>query len=156
MQFTANIDYTKLSQAFAKIPIAAARELRSELNKGLRAIQVDARLHHKFKPHSGQLERSIQEDVEGSGLSGKVWLEESVAPYGKYQHDGTQEHFVKPINRKALYFVKSGQKFFSKGHMVSGIKKDEFLYKAFARQKPFFLARINGAVSRIFEAAGLK
>jgi hypothetical protein len=155
MQFTADIDYKKLSLAFQKIPLIAAKELRSELNQQLRTIQVNARLHHNFKTHSGQLERSIQEDVEGSGLSGKVWLEESVAPYGKFVHDGTKEHQVAPKSRKALYFVSGGQKWFSKGHMVQGIKKDQFLFKAFDRQKPYFLARIRDAVKRIFDAVGL-
>jgi hypothetical protein len=186
MQFTANIDYEKLSKAFEKIPLVAARELRSELNKGLRAIQIDARLHHRFKPHSNQLEKSIQEDVSPSGLEGKVWLEESVAKYGKWVHDGTPPHKIYPKNKAALAFVKGGTMFLvpkrsalfnefgnvkqywktaqekgavlvKKGYVNHpGTKEDKFLYQAFARQKPFFLARINGAVKRIFEAAGLK
>lgn len=158
MQFTASIDYEKLSKAFEKIPLVAARELRLELNKGLRAIQIDARLHHRFKPHSNQLEKSIQEDVSQSGLEGKVWLEESVASYGKYVHDGTKPHKIFPKNKKLLYFVskKEGHLIGKKGVNHPGTSPDQFLYQAFARQKPFFLARINGAVKRIFEAAGLK
>lgn len=158
MQFTAHIDYEKLSKAFEKVPLAAAQELRIELNKGLRAIQVDARLHHGFKAHSGQLERSVQEDVDGSGLSGKVWLEESVASYGKFVHDGTKPHKIFPKNKKLLYFVskKHGHLIGKSGIYHPGIKKDPFLFEAFSRQKPYFIARINAAVKRIFEAAGLK
>lgn len=161
MQFTANIDYAKLSKAFEKTPLAAARELRLELNKGLRAIQIDARLHHRFKTNTGKLERSIQEDVDGSGLSGKVWLEESVASYGKFVHDGTgtfaggSKYPIVPVNRKALFFVSNGQKNFAKAIMHPGIRKDQFLFQAFDRQKPFFMARIRGAVKRIFDSVGL-
>jgi hypothetical protein len=186
MQFTANIDYVKLSKAFEKIPLIASRELRSELNKGLRAIQIDARLHHRFKPHSGQLGKSILEDVSPSGLDGKVWLEESVAGYGKYVHDGTPPHKIFPKNKAALAFVKGGVQFIvpkrsmlynefgnvsrywktaqekgavliKKGYVNHpGTKEDKFLFQAFAREKTFFLARIRGAAKRIFEAAGLK
>jgi hypothetical protein len=186
MQFTAEIDYKKLSKAFEKIPIVAAKELRTELNKSLRAIQIDARLHHRFSQapgHTGQLVRSVQQDVEQSGLSGKVWLEESVAPYGKYVHDGTKPHVIRPKNKAALFFVKGGQKWFvpkqaygeggylrevwrdlknaganivGKGYVNHpGTKPDPFLFQAFDRQKPYFLARVRGAAKRIFDAVGL-
>lgn len=184
MKFTAEIDYEKLSKAFEKIPLVAARELRIEINKGLRAVQVDARLHHDFKPHSGKLERSVQEDVESTGLSGKVWLEESIASYGKFVHDGTKPHQIRPKNKRALFFVKGGQSWFvpkepwgeggylreywrdlknqgakivTKGYVNHpGTKPDKFLFEAFDRQKPFIMARIHGAIKRIFEAVGLK
>jgi hypothetical protein len=160
MQFTAEIDYQKLSKAFEKIPLVAAKELRTELNKSLRAIQVDARLHHRFSQapgHTGQLVRSIQEDVEQSGLSGKVWLEESVAPYGKFVHDGTKPHRILPKNKPLLYFVskKQGHLIGSKGVNHPGTKPDPFLYQAFNRQLPYFLARVRGAAKRIFDAVGL-
>lgn len=165
MKFTAEIDYEKLSKAFEKIPLVAARELRIEINKGLCAVQVDARLHHDFKPHSGKLERSVQEDVESTGLSGKVWLEEGVASYGKFVHDGTglygpkkQKYPIKPKNKKLLYFVskKEGHLIGKSGVMHPGIRPDKFLFEAFDRQKPLIMAQIHGAVKRIFEAVGLK
>lgn len=178
MQFTAEIDYKKLSKAFEKVPIAAAKELRTELNKSLRAIQIDARLHHGFEPHSGKLVRSVQQDVEQSGLSGKVWLEESIASYGKYVHDGTKPHIIRPKNKAALYFVKGGKgiavpKTYNKYWFITdktntnltvskkgyvnhpGTKPDKFLFQAFERQKPYFLARVRGAAKRIFDMVGL-
>lgn len=164
MQFTAEIDYKKLSKAFEKIPIVAAKELRTELNKSLRAIQIDARLHHRFKPHSGKLVRSILQDVEQSGLEGKVWIEESISNYGKYVHDGTglygekgAKYPIRPKNKPLLYYVSSklGHLVGSKGVMHPGTKPDQFLFQAFYRQKPYFLARVRGAAKRIFDAVGL-
>lgn len=156
MVFTANIDYKGLSEAFNKFPIVSARELRSEVKQSCTVIQVDARLHHDFKPKSGNLERSVNITVEQSGLSGKVFLDKGVASYGEYVHDGTKPHTIKPVKRKALYFVKGGQSYFSRsGVNHPGTKPDQFLYEAADRQEGFIMARLRGAVKRIIEMAGL-
>jgi hypothetical protein len=156
---TLSIDATKMFAAFDKIPLIAARELRMELKEGLRVVQRDAATNHVFKSgsgHSGNLERSIKVAVSGSGLEGSVYLDDNIASYGKYQHEGTRDHVVSPSARKALYWVQGGNKRFSAGHKVRGIKKDQFLYSAFDRQKPFLVARMKAAVKRVFETAGLK
>lgn len=179
MQFTANIDYLKLSKAFEKIPLIAGRELRLELKKDLKAVAIDARLHHDFRTKSGMLERSVQAQVDETGLSGKVFLDNGVASYGKYVHDGTKPHQIRPKNKGALHFVVGGRSvivpkqrnkywniqaannpgttFSWKGYVDHpGTKKDQFLFEAFAKQKPSIIAGINKTIDRIFKTAGLK
>jgi uncharacterized protein GlcG (DUF336 family) len=156
MKITLDVDTSKLAAAFKKAPLAVARELRIEMGKAMQVVERDARMHHRFKTKSGSLERSIQHDTSKDGLYGRVFLNTGTAKYGPYQHDGTKPHVVRPTNRKALYFLKGGQKFFSKGHTVGGIKADKFMDKAFMRQKPYIIARIRGAIARAFQIAGLK
>ena len=161
---TFKLDYNKFSEAFNKIPIQAARELRKQMQDTTKAIVTDAKMHHRFKRKGGFLEKSIQKLIHPSGLSATVFLNEGVASYGKYVHDGTgiynggKPYPIKPKNKKLLYFVskKIGHLISSKGVMHNGIKPDRFLYEAGKRQEPYFIARINGAVKRIIEAAGLK
>ena len=57
----------------------------------------------------------------------------SPAEYAVYQDQGTKAHMIKPVNRKALHW---GGKYFSKGHMVSGIKGKHFVDKSFEQLKP--------------------
>ena len=184
MVFSANIDYKGLSKAFEKMPLIAAKELRFEMKKSTKALAIDAKNNHRFKSDSNRLENSIVDKVDESGLSGIVFLDENIASYGKYQHDGAKPHVIRPKNKGALFFLKGGQKFFvpkhargeggylteywrdrknegavvvAKGYVNHpGIKPDKFLNKALKRQEPFFYARISGAVKRILIAAGLK
>jgi len=44
----------------------------------------------------------------------------------KYLNFGTKAHFIKPVRAKVLSWVQGGERFFSKGHMVSGIKAMNF------------------------------
>ena len=159
---TFKLDYNKFSEAFNKIPIQAARELRKQMQDTTKAIVTDAKMHHRFKIKGGFLEKSIQKLIHPSGLSATVFLNEGVASYGKYVHDGTgiynggKPYPIKPKNKKMLYWKNASGKHFSKGVMHNGIKPDRFLYEAGKRQEPYFIARINGAVKLIIEAAGLK
>ena len=178
MELKFKIDYAKLSLAFQKMPIESAKELRLALKKSLRDVAVDARLHHDFKTKSGQLERSVNAVVSENGLSGKVFLDEGVAPYGKYVHDGTRPHQIRPKNKSALHFVIGGRSvivpkqknsywvgqaaanpqatFSWKGYVEHpGTKKDQFLYEALARQADKITATVQRAVKSILKAAGL-
>ena len=42
-------------------------------------------------------------------------------PLGVWFEHGTKGHFVKPTKKKTLSWIEGGQRFFSKGHFVSGI-----------------------------------
>ena len=162
MEMTFKLDYSKFSEAFNKIPVVASRELRKSMQDSTQAIVTVAKTRHKFKSKRGMLERSIQKIIDPSGLSSKVFLNEGVASYGKYVHDGTgiynggKPYPIKPKNKKMLYWKNASGKHFSKGVMNNGIKPDRFLYEAAEAQKPFFIARIKGSINRIIEAAGLK
>lgn len=153
MELKASIDYKEFAEEFNKFPIEAAKEMRIELSKAARTIASDAKLHHRFKTKSGMLERAIKYIVSKSGLSAQIYIDDGIAKYGKYVHEGTDAHQIRPKTKKALYFVKNSTKFFSKkGVNHPGTKPDKFLYEAADRQQPYFLARMNGAMKRIIEA----
>lgn len=185
MEMVTAIDYKAFSKAFNAFPIEAAKELRLEMKGASKAVMQDAKLHHRFKRKSGMLDRSINYTISESGLSSEVFLDDGVASYGKWVHDGTPPHIIRAKGQKALMFVMGGVKFMVpktphkvpgwmiKAGMVGGgdsktkwsqkgfvnhpgTKPDKFLYQAAGRQKPYFIARINGAINRVIEAAGLK
>lgn len=56
----------------------------------------------------------------------------SPAEYALYQDQGTRDHMIKPVNRKALHW----DGYFSKGHMVSGIKGKHFVDRSFEQLQP--------------------
>ena len=72
----------------------------------------------------------------------KSWFIESIddteahikspAEYALYQDQGTREHMIKPVNKKALAW----DGYFSKGHMVSGIKGKHFVEQSFNQLSP--------------------
>ena len=47
-----------------------------------------------------------------------------------YVHDGTEDHFVAPVNAQALHWVEDGEDRFSKGHEVRGITPNPFILTA--------------------------
>lgn len=62
-------------------------------------------------------------------LAGYGMLIYSYAPYAAYMEYGTSAHFVSPVSAKALSWTDKGhfygagiKRYFSKGHMVSGIQ----------------------------------
>lgn len=184
MEMTVKIDYAKFAEAFNALPIMAARELKKEMVASAKTVVRDAKAHHRFDRKSGMLQRSIREEVDKSGLYAKVFLDEGIASYGKYVHEGTRPHRIVAKDKKALSFMKGGITYMvpkvphkvpgwmvksgivgnsgngktvwsQKGYVDHpGTKPDRFLYNAAVRQKPYFIERINGAVKRIIEAAG--
>ena len=70
----------------------------------------------------------------------------SPAEYAIYQDQGTRDHMIYPNKAKALHW---GDKYFSKGHMVSGIKGKHFVDKSFEQLTPlipgYFLKALEEA-----------
>jgi hypothetical protein len=178
LELNFKIDYEKLSREFERLPEESGKELRQTLKKSLRDVAIDARLHHDFKTQSGQLERSVQAVVSDTGLSGKVFLDEGVAKYGKWVHEGTRPHKIYPKNKSALHFVIGGKSVivpkqknkYWQGQVASnpnatfswkgfvnhpGTKKDQFLYEALERQSSKIIDRVQKAVKNIIKNAGL-
>jgi hypothetical protein len=157
LNLSCKIDAQKLFTAFMQVPLLAARELRTELKESLRVVQVDAKLHHEFKSHTHGLENAVQYEVKGDGLSGRLYLEQSRAPYAAAVHNGSKPHRIEPKTKKALHWVSGGTEFFSsKGVNHPGYKGDPFLFNSVKRQWPYIMARIRGATNRVFQMAGLK
>ena len=67
---------------------------------------------------TGRFLGSIQTDVS-KPFSSTVFTN---VEYAKYLEHGTSPHFIAPVNKKALRWKGGKDWFFSKGHMVSGIK----------------------------------
>jgi len=57
----------------------------------------------------------------------------SPAEYAIYQDQGTRDHMIYPNKAKALHW---DGKYFSKGHMVSGIKGKHFVEQSFNQLQP--------------------
>ena len=80
--------------------------IRDELGKtmleAVLGIQQSAR---SFAPHkTGNLQRSILEDVQDSGMQGIVYVDNVSAPYGIFMEMGTSPHDIYPVNARALFW----------------------------------------------------
>lgn len=97
--------------------------------------KIDDRAHseHRFTTRTGQLERSIEENVQGA--TGAVYLNQNVAPYGIYVHAGTRPHVIVPKQKKVLRWPSGGNFVFSKVVHHPGTKPDEFIYQAMENSK---------------------
>jgi len=87
---------------------------------------------------TGRLQRNVYAETINNGVEGGIsdegmlvdWKGKRVN-YGAFIHYGTSEHFIPLKNKKALRWVGGNGRYgFSKGHTVSGIKKDPFLTDA--------------------------
>lgn len=146
-----------LAAAFEKLPFDTHNKMRLAMLRGMRDIQETARTQHRFTSRTATLERAVETKiVSDSPLVGSAYINEVMAPYGKYIHKGTKAHFIRPRTRKALRFVGAGGKFFfSKGHMVRGIEADPFLLNAAKKNETSLNAIFDKAVSEAIKGAGL-
>lgn len=69
-----------------------------------RDVQKTARAKHFFRSRTGHLEMAIETEVEAAdqGVVGVVFINDNVAPYGKFVHTGTGPHWIRPKKKKAL------------------------------------------------------
>lgn len=65
------------------------------------------------------------------------------AEYAIYQDQGTSAHMIYPNKAKALHW---GDKYFSKGHMVSGIKAKHFVDRSFEQLQPLVVGNFLKAL----------
>jgi hypothetical protein len=183
MQLSMHVDSKKLEAALNKAGNTISPVLRLGMVKSTNMIRNYARKHHKFVSKSNRLEGSIRAIVHPSGLYGEILLDEGVAKYGKYQHDGTRPHEIRAKGKQALHFVSGGSSWFVpkkpyigngiknpfwlklreqganvsfKGHVNHpGVKKDQFLYKALELKTPQVQKTLEEAVQSAYEKAGL-
>jgi hypothetical protein len=112
-------------KAYMAMPDIAAKKLRLTLNKVLRSVIYDARGRHRYKSRSGNLSRSTTYTISRDGLSAELFLDEGIAKYGKYVHDGQRSW-----------------------------DKDEFLYSAVDKNEDEIVEAIDDAVGKIIKEAG--
>jgi len=112
------------------------RAVRNSLNNATEELKFYARANHKFENRTGVLSNSLEHRVNDNSSS--IFINEDKAPHGKFIYKGTQDHFIFPKNSNALSFAIGGNRFFSKGHMVKGIKAEPFILNAYNKRKSIF------------------
>ncbi len=106
-----------------------SRRLRLALKESAGEVQEEARRTHNFQSHTSALERSVKTKVSESNYA-DIYLNEHIAKYGPYVHQGTSSHWIIPSKKKALRFPKGGRFIFAKSVYHPGTKADPFLYEA--------------------------
>lgn len=113
--------------------------IRRSLQKSCRLIRDYARTHHRYENDTGRLTRAIRYKLldrakkgvtaKGERYKAEVYLDEKEAPYGVYQHEGTDSP-IKPVHKSRLVFFsrRYGRKVVVM--QVRGLVKDQFLYRA--------------------------
>lgn len=122
--------------------------------RSLQLIQEAAQAAIRFRSKTHKLEQSIKTVVHSSG-DGEVYLDEAVAPYAPFVHQGTgmfgDRH--RPINitpnGRALHWSANGRQFFASRVMSPGQQGDPFLYDAVAQVE----RSIEGAFDRGIDIA---
>lgn len=80
--------------------------------------------HHK----SGMMSQSVDKQGDGEDvLVGNTASSPDGFPYPLAIEKGTKSHWVAPVTFDALHWTDSSGEYWSRGHMVSGIKPDPFV-----------------------------
>ena len=159
MEISCKIDMAGFTKAINALPDEMMRQTRLALKESAQLLIEEARNEYdsasrKHTKDGRRIEQSIKQKQSDDGQSVTVYLDEKYCPYVKYVHDGTKDHFVSPDKAKALHWVSGGQSFFSKGHMVSGIEKDPFLYNAAKANTERIFDMIKSRISTAIKQAG--
>lgn len=138
--------------------------MRRALSESCRLVARSARENHKFQAKSGELERSIRHKVFERTVTGIVWLDKNVAPYGIFVHEPTGKHApaskrlpskfhrypdgsyeIRSTNYRHLKFVgRNGNYVRTESVRHPGSPADQFLYQAADRNR----AEINAIFAR--------
>ena len=85
---TSNAD--QVAAEFAKLAVTLQPVIvKDSVEPFLREVQIEARRQHRYNRNSGKLERSIKISMSADG--GDVSIDDRLAPYGKYVHEGTRK-----------------------------------------------------------------
>lgn len=107
------------------------KNIRLAVKDSIGIVQEEAQEHHRFTSRNGALERSVDTRLLDGSLTGEVFLNTNIAPYGPWVHQGTKAHVIRPKRRMALRWVSQDSVFlFAKRVKHPGTKKDPFLYDA--------------------------
>lgn len=124
------------------------KHIRQGIKESANFITEYAQDHHRFKAHTGQLERSITPEMV-SDTSAVIRLDAAVAPYAAYVHQGTAAHKIVPRRKLALRWTDGGRFCFSKRVNHPGTRPDPFLYQAAAANRD----KVVSTIERQIEAA---
>lgn len=124
------LDYLKLLAAAERSPEPANEAMVLALGKSAREVQTIARAKHRFRSRTTMLEKSVDYEVDITEMDATVFLDEAVASYAPFVHDGTKPHRIVARAKKALRFVNGGKFVLVKSVWHPGTKPDQFLYEA--------------------------
>lgn len=130
MDIKVKFDAQAVAAAFEKSPDVTLTYIRRALLESCRLVQHDARYNHRFTARTGALERAITYRVRKSAIEGVIYIDDKIAPYGKFVHTGTRPHDIYPKNKKSLRWAGNSSFIFARHVRHPGTKPDEFLYKA--------------------------
>lgn len=107
------------------------KRLRQAIRASAREVQEEAQRTHRFTSRSGQLERAIDVRMIGDKTA-EVYIDNNLAPYGPFVHEGTRAHYIFPKEKQSLRWVPSGGNglAFAKRVFHRGTQPDQFLYEA--------------------------
>ncbi|MGM9571729.1 MAG: HK97 gp10 family phage protein [bacterium] len=162
MQISCNIDGKAFLKAMGKIPDRMQQELRDVLKTAAQIIQAEATENHNYKDKSGQLTKSIQFTVNPYDWTAQVYLDEGIAHYGPYQHEGTgrygprrREYLIKPRRKELLRWSSKGKFYSAKQVIHPGVKPDPFLYLAAQKKEKEVKAAVEKSINKVLKEAEL-
>lgn len=188
MDMKISFDARKVLRAAERAPRGVKKYVRRALLESCRAIRETARERttHKFLSKTGALERAISYRVERTVMEGIVYIDEKVAPYGKYVHEPTgiygpkhRKYDIFPKNKKCLRWAtfiggekeitptsyanmrrgkyRRGSEFlFSKYVRHPGSKADQFLYNAAEKNRKKVNEILTKHLTEAFRYTGLE
>jgi len=124
-----------LLYAFSVLPEVTGRNMRRAVKTSAVMVQEEAQQVHRFQTRKGTLESAIDVSISTTEAVSKVFLNDGVARYGKWIHDGSRPHVIRPKNKKLLRWVQNGR--FRSAKLVHhpGTKPDPFIYEAAERKR---------------------
>ena len=105
------------------------RRLRQAVKESTLTVAEYAQDNHRFKSRTGQLERAVNTRMLND-LSGEVFIDNGIAAYAGFVHNGSAPHRIVLNGKKALRWVKNGAFQFARVVNHPGYKGDPFLYTA--------------------------
>lgn len=124
---------SQFQEAIKKSPEIIFKNTRLAMKEAVKQVRDLARVRHRFRTRSGNLVKSITAEVNVGGtevIEGRDYLDDNRAYYGKYVHEGTRPHLIRPRNKKLLRWASGGRWHFAKWVNHPGTKADQFLYEA--------------------------
>ena len=133
---------------FRKLKITQ-REVNDFLSAGFKRMMTNllaySKIHHDWNKQTGKTSASMRKKINRNGREGRIYSHSDVA---KFLYYGTTKHWVEPTRKKALSWVElGGERRFSKGHFVSGIKPEPWIEDNFEMKEKRFLAMVEKSLT---------
>lgn len=108
-----------------------SKRVLSAFKSSLSDMVSYAKVNHRFKSKSGKLTKAINSEIiSKSPIVGKVFINNDVAPYGKFVHQGTKPHVIYAKDANALSWMSEGKRVFAKYVFHPGTEPDPFIDNA--------------------------